>query len=185
MSEIKEKLHKLCIEYVEERIASAEQAIFAARESANDDTKSSAGDKYETGREMMQQEIDRNRKQLDESKKLKIILDQIDILKSTDLVQNGSLVHTNYGKFYISISRGQLLIDGGNYFAVSSISPIGLKLMKQKTGYEFDFNGKNFKIESYSSLTSLGGSVLSSQFLTSFVSAIRLLENAWSVFQSL
>lgn len=148
MNEIKEKLHQLCMDYVEERIASAEQAIYAARESANDDTKSSAGDKYETGREMMQQEIDRNRKQLDESKKLKQTLDLIDPSKTTDVVQNGSLVHTNYGKFYISISRGQLLLDGCNYFAVSTVSPIGAKLLKQKAGYEFDFNGKQFKIES-------------------------------------
>jgi len=147
MAAIKEKLHHLCMEYVDERIASSQQAITAARESANDDTKSSAGDKYETGREMMQQEIDRNRRQLEESQKLKLVLEQIDPVKTTELVQNGSLVSTNYGKFYISISRGQILVDENNYFAVSSASPIGLKLMKQREGYEFDFNGKLFRIE--------------------------------------
>ncbi len=147
MADIKEELHRMCMEYVGERIASAQQAITAARESANDDTKSSAGDKYETGREMMQQEIDRNRRQLEESQKLKLILEQIDPVKSTEIVQNGSLVSTNYGKFYISISRGQILVDECNYFAVSSISPIGLKLMKQREGHEFDFNGKSFLIE--------------------------------------
>jgi transcription elongation GreA/GreB family factor len=147
MADIKEKLHRICMDYVEERIASAQQAITAARESANDDTKSSAGDKYETGREMMQQEIDRNRKQLEESQKLKLVLEQIDPVKSTEIVQNGSLVSTNYGKFYISISRGQILLDDCNYFAVSSVSPIGLKLMKQREGYEFDFNGKSFRIQ--------------------------------------
>ncbi|MES3017541.1 MAG: 3-oxoacyl-ACP synthase [Bacteroidota bacterium] len=146
MSDIKEKLHRICIDYVEERIASAQHAISAARESANDDTKSSAGDKYETGREMMQQEIDRNRKQLEEAQKLKLVLEQIDPVKLTEVVQNGSLVSTNFGKFYISISRGQISADECNYFAVSSVSPIGLKLMKQKAGFEFDFNGKSFQI---------------------------------------
>ncbi len=146
MSDIKEKLHRICMDYVKERIASAQHAISAARESANDDTKSSAGDKYETGREMMQQEIDRNRKQLEETQKLKLILEQIDPVKLTEVVQNGSLVSTNYGKFYISISRGQISADECNYFAVSSISPIGLRLMKQKAGFEFDFNGKSFQI---------------------------------------
>ncbi len=147
MADIKEKLHRICMDYVEERINSARQAITAARESANDDTKSSAGDKYETGREMMQQEIDRNRKQLEESQKLKLVLEQIDSGKPTEVVQNGSLVSTNYGKFYISISRGQILVEDCNYFAVSSVSPIGLKLLKQREGYEFDFNGKLFRIE--------------------------------------
>lgn len=147
MANTKEKLHALCMDYVEACIASAQQAITAARESANDDTKSSAGDKYETGREMMQQEIDRNRRQLEESQKLKLILEQIDPVKTTDFVQNGSLVSTNYGKFYISISRGQISLEECNYFAVSSVSPIGVKLMRQKEGYEFDFNGKQFRVE--------------------------------------
>ena len=147
MAGIKERLHQVCMDYVEDRIASARQAITAARESANDDTKSSAGDKYETGREMMQQEIDRNRKQLEESQKLKLILEQIDPAKPVALAQNGALVTTNFGRFYISISRGQIMIDECIYFAVSSVSPIGLKLMKQTEGYEFDFNGKLFRVE--------------------------------------
>lgn len=147
MPEIKEKLHQLCMDYVEKRIASAEDAMKAARESANDDTKSSAGDKYETGREMMQQEIDRNRKQLEESQKLKLILNQINPSKENSVVQNGSLVSTNLGKFYISISCGQIQVDNCNYFAVSAASPIGLKLMKQQQGHEFDFNGKQLRIE--------------------------------------
>jgi len=147
MAGIKERLHQVCMDYVEERIASARQAITAARESANDDTKSSAGDKYETGREMMQQEIDRNRKQLEESQKLKLILEQIDPAKPVVLALNGALVTTNFGRFYISISRGQIMVDECIYFAVSSVSPIGLKLMKQTEGYEFDFNGKLFRVE--------------------------------------
>ena len=118
--------------YVNERIATAQQAINSACESANDDTKSSAGDKYETGREMMQQEIDRNREQLDEAKRLKFDLEQIKPLKITENVQNGSLVSTNYGKFYIGISRGQIIMNGRNYFAISALSPIGSKLLNKK-----------------------------------------------------
>lgn len=135
------------MQYVADCITAAQGAIDHAKESANDDTKSSAGDKYETGREMMQQEIDRNRKQLEESKKLKLILELIDPLKNCDSVMNGCLVTTNLGRFYIGISCGQLQIDGVNYFAISAMSPIGSKLMRQKVGYEFDFNGKMFKIE--------------------------------------
>jgi len=134
------------MDYVDDRISTAQQAITAARESANDDTKSSAGDKYETGREMMQQEIDRNRKQLEESQKLKLVLEKIDPVKSMELIQNGALVTTNYGKFYIGISLGQISVDDFIYYAVSSVSPIGLKLMKQIEGYEFDFNGKLFRV---------------------------------------
>jgi transcription elongation GreA/GreB family factor len=147
MNKIKEELFNQCMQYVEDCINTAELAIKDARESANDDTKSSAGDKFETGREMMQQEIDRNRKQLEEAKKMKIALEQIENYQASEIVHSGSLVITNFGKFYMSISRGQIQVDGDNYFAISGISPIGLKLMRQKVGYAFDFNGKTFKIE--------------------------------------
>ena len=60
MNGIKQELYKQCKNYVSNCIDTAQKAIDDAVESANDDTKSSAGDKYETGREMMQQEIDRN-----------------------------------------------------------------------------------------------------------------------------
>jgi len=148
MNRIKDELFKHCLHYVEECINTAQIAIEDAQSSANDDTKSSAGDKFETGREMMQQEIDRNRKQLEEAKKMRLALEQIENHQVSEIVHSGSLVITNFGKFYISISRGQIQVDGINYFAISAISPIGLKLMRQKIGYEFDFNGKPFVIES-------------------------------------
>ncbi len=144
---IKKELFNQCLHYVEECINTAQHAINDARESANDDTKSSAGDKFETGREMMQQEIDRNRKQLEEAKKMKLVLEQIESYQASEIVHVGSLVITNFGKFYIAISRGQIEVDGVNYFAISGVSPIGLKLMRQKVGYEFEFNGKAIKIE--------------------------------------
>ena len=144
---IKEELFNQCLYYVEECINTAQHAIDDARESANDDTKSSAGDKFETGREMMQQEIDRNRKQLEEAKRMKLVLQKIESYQSSEIVHTGSLVITNLGKFYLSISKGQIQVNGDNYFAISGVSPIGLKLMKQKVGFEFDFNGKSFKIE--------------------------------------
>ncbi|WP_395810009.1 3-oxoacyl-ACP synthase [Daejeonella sp.] len=148
MIRIKEELFKQCLHYVEECINTAQLAIEDARSSANDDTKSSAGDKFETGREMMQQEIDRNRKQLEEAKKMRLALEQIENHQVSEIIHSGSLVITNFGKFYISISRGQIQVDGINYFAISAVSPIGLKLMRQKIGYQFDFNGKPIVIES-------------------------------------
>lgn len=147
MERIKEELFKHCTQYVEEVISAAQQAINDARESANDDTKSSAGDKFETGREMMQQEIDRNRKQMEEAIKMKQILEQIKGFQSADYVQVGSLVISNFGNFYISISKGQILLNCKSYFAVSALSPIGQKLMRANVGQEFEFNSKLFKIE--------------------------------------
>jgi hypothetical protein len=70
MSSIKQTLHHLCIAYVQTRMQAAQNAFNDAEQASNDDTKSSAGDKYETGRAMMQQEKDRNTIQLNEANKL-------------------------------------------------------------------------------------------------------------------
>ena len=144
---IKRLLYDRCLEYVRQRIETAQQAIQTAQLSANEETKSSAGDKYETGRAMMQLEVERNTHQLEEALKLKQFLDKINPDLETSIIQNGSLVITNQGNFYIGISIGQLTIDGKHYFAISPASPIGAKLMNGSVGSSFVFNSKKYEIE--------------------------------------
>ncbi|WP_183575749.1 3-oxoacyl-ACP synthase [Mucilaginibacter sp. X5P1] len=146
MPDIKEELHKLCTTYVQKRMDEAEKAFKAAEQASNDDTKSSAGDKYETGRAMMQQEKDRNTTQLNEANKLMVALNRISAKGSSAVAETGSLVITNNGKFYIAISAGTLAVNGESYFAVSPASPIGIKLKGLKVGDEFDLNGKEYKV---------------------------------------
>ncbi|HTK17931.1 MAG TPA: hypothetical protein VL442_00375 [Mucilaginibacter sp.] len=147
MTNLKKDLYALCVNYVKERIETAKQAIDDAQQSASEETKSSAGDKYETGREMMQQETDRNQAQLNEANKLLIALNQINVDTTSPSVAPGSLVITDNGKFYLSISAGALNLNGEGYFAVSPASPIGNKLMGRTTGDEFNLNGKNYKVK--------------------------------------
>ena len=125
----------------------AQLAIDEAQKASNDDTKSSAGDKYETGREMMQQETNRNVAQLVEANKLKITLNKINPNVVSLKVDTGSLVITNNGNFYITISAGVLKVDNETYFAVSASSPIGTKLIGQKAGGEFKLNDKIYQIK--------------------------------------
>src|ERR1700761_1799719 len=98
MKELKKELHRLCVNYVQNRIDTVTQAIDAAQQAANEETKSSAGDKYETGRAMMQQDTDRNRAQLTEANKLMVALNQINTDFSSETALPGSLVITNNGK---------------------------------------------------------------------------------------
>ncbi|MGN6638532.1 MAG: 3-oxoacyl-ACP synthase [Mucilaginibacter sp.] len=148
MSDLKEKLLQQCINYVQKRIDEAKQAVFNAQDAANEETKSSAGDKYETGREMMLQETDRNQTQLNEANKLMAALNRISLQPSLDRAEAGSVINTNNGKFFLSIGAGMLNIDGQPFFAVSPSSPIGLKLMGKKPGESFELNGKGYYIES-------------------------------------
>ncbi|GAC1301535.1 MAG: hypothetical protein NVSMB24_04550 [Mucilaginibacter sp.] len=147
MSELKKQLYNLCIEYVQKRMEAAQLAIEEAQKASNDDTKSSAGDKYETGRAMMQQETDRNLQQLNETNKLKVALNLVSPDAVSDKVETGSLVITDKGNFYIAISAGTLTVDNEAYFAVSPASPIGLMLKGKKIGEEIVLNGKPYHIK--------------------------------------
>ena len=145
--DIKKQLFQACIDYVQGRIAAAKQAIDDAQAASEDETKSSAGDKYETGREMMQQVTDRNMAQLNEANKLKVQLSQIRPEHSSETAETGSLVVTDNGKFYIAISAGSIKIDTETYFAVSPASPVGLKLKGLKVGNKFSLNEKHYLIK--------------------------------------
>ena len=142
MISLKKELYQQCLDHVQKRIEAAELAIAEAQNASNDDTKSSAGDKYETGREMAQQETNRNLAQLNEASKLRIALNQVSTTTITDQAGLGSLVFTNNGNFYMAISAGILTVDGQTWMAISPASPIGQALKGLKAGQQFNLNNK-------------------------------------------
>src|SRR5437879_3204868 len=145
-SDLKKQLHLRCVAIVQQRITDAKQAMDAAQESANQEEKSSAGDKYETGRAMAQIARDQAAQQLDEALKLKNALDQISPNSSSTKVGSGSLVITDQNRFYISISAGKLDIEGKDYLAISSQSPIGKLLLNQTVNNVIQFQNHKHTI---------------------------------------
>lgn len=143
---IKSSLYQLCLAFVEKRIETAQTALQQAREASNDDTKSSAGDKFETSREMAQQDIERNNRLLMDAEEQLRWLEAIKDLPPSEQARNGSLVLTDQGSFYLSISAGQLMLDQVVYFAVSVASPIGKLFLGKQKGDTVDFNEKKYKI---------------------------------------
>lgn len=146
MNDLKQHLYNRCLAYVQTRMEAAQLAIDEAQKASNDDTKSSAGDKYETGRAMMQQETDRNRQQLEETNKLKVALNRLNPAHTSDAVEAGSVVITDQGKFYMAISAGALRVGRETYFAISPASPIGLLLAGKTAGEKIMLNGKPYAI---------------------------------------
>ncbi|WP_317048744.1 3-oxoacyl-ACP synthase [Hymenobacter sediminis] len=133
---------------MQERIEACQAAIQAAQESANSETKSSAGDKYETGRAMAQNERDRNAVQLQQALQLQGEVQRINPELPCDTVRPGALVSTSMGQFYISISAGKLTVEGQDYFAVSAAAPVAVALAGKRAGEQATFNGKPVRIES-------------------------------------
>ena len=124
----------------------AQQGIDDAQKASQDDTKSSAGDKYETGRAMMQQETDRNLMHLNQANKLKIVLNNISPNITSGTAETGAVVFTDKGNFYIAISAGLLRVGNESYIAISAASPIGVKLKGLKSGQIFSLNDTHYRI---------------------------------------
>lgn len=146
--DIKGEVLEIALKRTKERITMIESALETARDSSNDDTKSSAGDKYETSREMIQQDINRYQKQLVEANKDLQQLISIESLSNDviDVVRLGTLVQTNVGLYLIATSIGAVKIGTNNIFVISSASPIGQLLIGKKIGDSFVFNNVNQKV---------------------------------------
>lgn len=149
---LSDALYQLCLEFIDKRIKAIRDAMQETKASADEETKSSAGDKYETGLSMMQLDMEKQAGQLAEAIKTRNSLEQVRLLDETSTsntngaVKPGSAVETSNGNFYIAISAGQLKVNNQLYFAVSPATPIGSKLMGLKTGDSFSFNGKQYVV---------------------------------------
>jgi len=147
----KPALHAACLAYVQLRLDAARAGMAAAQESSNSETKSSAGDKYETGRAMAQQERDRHAVQLHEAQQLLAAMQKINPELACDTVRLGALVATNLGLFYVSIGAGRLrTAEGQEFLAVSAGAPMMQALAGRRAGEEALFNGKPVRVEAVS-----------------------------------
>lgn len=141
---LKPALHALCHAFIEQRISAARTAMRAAQESSSSETKSSAGDKYETGREMANAERDRNAAHMQQAQQLQAELARLNPDAACDTVRPGALVSTSMGTFYLGISAGKL--DGTDVFAVSPAAPVAVALKGRRAGEEAMFNGKAVRV---------------------------------------
>lgn len=145
-STVKQELYEPCQEYIRKRIDSARAAISGAQQSANEETRSSSGDKYETGRAMAQLEIEKNAHQLSESLKLKSSLDSIRTDITSLTAQPGTLVVTDQGSFFIAISLGKIIHREKVYFVIAPASPLGLQFLGAKVGDKVNFRNGTYVV---------------------------------------
>ena len=135
---MKSELLEIIHQKISEKIQKLEQLIAETRAS-NNDTKSSMGDKYETSREMLQQEINNLQIQLNEHLKSQKILKNINP-NPHKIVTLGSLVETEKGKFFIAVSLGELSFSQEKIFVISAESPLAKAMNGKKTGESFVVN---------------------------------------------
>jgi len=135
-----------CSSFVEEKLARIQNSINSIKESLNSETKSSAGDKHETGRAMLQLEREKLGQQLAEVESTKRTLLMVKLNSTVDKVALGSFVRTSTANFFLSISAGEFKNESDSVFCVSIDSPIGQALLGKSIGDAIAFNGRNVQI---------------------------------------
>lgn len=147
----KDEIIEACYTILNQKQEQVNLAVQDANASLQDDTKSSAGDKYETSREMIQQDLNRYEQQLKVIHQDIELLDRIQLQKNeTKIAGLGSLITTDKGVYFLAVSIGQVKVKDKIIFSVSTASPIGKVLLGKAVGDNFEFNDMKQQIKSLS-----------------------------------
>ena len=138
---IKQELFKQCTAFVNKRLQTVEEIISSNQKGLQAETKSSAGDKHETGRAMMQLEMEKAGQQLAGIHEMKEILSKINIAKCSNIAHLGSIIVTDAATYFLAISAGQITVADKIFFVVSVSSPIGKLLLGKSEKEVISFNG--------------------------------------------
>ena len=144
---IKRELYSYCQDYVKDKLKTIEDTIKSSQNALESETKSSAGDKHETGRAMLQLEMEKAGQQLKVVSEMKLKLDRLDIDFVSKNIRLGSVVFTSQANYFIAISSGKIEIDKTVFFAISSDSPIGKLLLGKEVNDEVVFREQPIRIE--------------------------------------
>ena len=143
---IKQELLNKILAKLDKKIGLSKVSIQNLQDSRENETKSSAGDKYETAREMVQQELDKNRMQLHRLEKTSLELIKIETDKKLETIDFGAIVFTNNNNYFISSALGKVVYEDQFFYCISLVSPLGKALTRRCSGDTFDFQQQHFEI---------------------------------------
>ena len=144
---LKQRLYQYCEVFIEVRFKTIQRTIEGLQKALQSETKSSAGDKHETGRAMLQLEREKAGKQLAEINKTKIVLTKVNLDTKSNVITLGSLVYTNQLNYFIAISAGETKVNNELFYAISANTPIGKLLIGKTAGNSINFNGNRIEIK--------------------------------------
>jgi hypothetical protein len=143
----KEEIYKACENHVNNRINFLQKILNDLKDGAQNDAKSSAGDKHETSLSMMQLEQEKVRKQLNEAQEMNAILEKINPKIVSIKINKGSLIKTNIGYFYIAVALGKLKVGNEEIYSISLQSPMAKKLLGLSLNDQTEMNSKKIIIQ--------------------------------------
>jgi hypothetical protein len=137
----KTRLKRRALDGIGERITVARESIDQSQQAANQEEKSSAGDKYETGRAMGHLQKDMYARQLAESIKELAALHAVNTDTLYPTAGAGAFIRGDGIAFFIAAGLGRQQAEGQTIFFLSPQAPLAKILQNKKPGDTLTFNG--------------------------------------------
>lgn len=147
MNAFKQQIIAACNTHLSQKITSLQSMLNDVEESTNSETKSTAGDKHETGRAMMQLEREKLGQQLLDAETQLSDFQKIDFNKTFPSASQGCLLQTNKGWFFIATAIGRITVKEQTVFVISPASPLGKCFNELPSKCSITFNQINYTIE--------------------------------------
>jgi vacuolar-type H+-ATPase subunit E/Vma4 len=147
---IKNEILIHCKQVLNEKVHNFKDKLNELVSDAENDSKSSAGDKHETARAMMQLEQEKLITQFNEADRQLEILSSINPDEEIKSVRTGALVETNKGIIFLSIPLGRIRVKDSDIMVISAIAPLAKALMNAKKKETITFNGTDYLIKNIS-----------------------------------
>ncbi len=144
-TDLRSKIIERCRDILQKKLLIIDDEIKHLSQAIAEDTKSSAGDKYETGREMANLEKEKLHVQALGFNKSLSALSQLPNNVSAKIA-TGSLIKTNKDWIHISISLGPLEIDGKKVLVISPMAPLAQLLIGHEKGNTASFREEKYEI---------------------------------------
>jgi transcription elongation GreA/GreB family factor len=144
----RQKILAAITKHLEDRLKTIGLAIDDMKLARDAESKSSAGDKYETGRSMVQIEMGKLNHTLNQIKKQKRALSLVMPDKKSVQVEYGSVIETNEGVYLLAVGMGAVRVGEQEIFCISEAAPIGQALSGRTPGEQIRFKGRDILIKS-------------------------------------
>lgn len=142
----RKELKQLVLNTLNNQIEAIQNQISSLSEDAQNDAKSSAGDKHETGLAMMHLEQEKLNAKLNEFLEMQQIALKLSENKKVEKVVLGSIVKTNKAVFYVSVPIQPVNYKNTQVFCVSVHAPLVQSLLNKEVWEEVIFNNISYKI---------------------------------------
>lgn len=130
-----------------EEWSQARQQWEALALSLTKETKSTAGDKHETARAMVQLDMEQAGQRVARFEDMVSALERMNPSQARNQVAPGAVVWTDGGGLFIGIPLGVFEVAGNRFQAISSQAPLALALVGAKPTDQVVFRGKTWTVK--------------------------------------